>query len=1369
MEQISPSTRFTSKALLANLAQTQVGEVVYDPKYEILAEVFNDFPALRKQATFLLKEIFHPYRNNSLVLEEFRNFYLKNLSLLLKSSRRSEALYRLFELLFMFFGEDRNLNIRASEAYYAILDKTLDLLSEKDFWEVSPVITVILRAGQELPEEIFSSFLENYYSFKRLAKKFLKFGLDRELEIALEGILKKYYQMVSAIWRKQKFPGIDKLMTGYERLSDEILTFDSLLSLPDHLDLLREIKNYIKTLSLDESLLSEEERLSLLLELIENPVLLLLHEELIREVNTILIKLIDRKPSEKLEDFLVKFFAILKEKSNLYPWTAFECIKNIGISIINKRVVYLAEVLINEIIKYGFFAPEISGIDENWRIKQNPNHLLNIKTWLEIFKANPEWCSGLLSALLINLKLYGVSIKDTDLFQREITALLNANIRPVYNLVKQFCKVFPVYFNEIGAEGLIRDLSTEIDELFQRKDTLIHFLRKFIHIENSSLAIDFIRDIFNFWYTLDGNFIKKYLPENIFRQIYYSEMHFHIEMQKILLDLLRRLSTYDIDEFLDIDLEHIKKQIDQIDEKEEYKKKLFWMIHLYKLEKQKYFGYITDIHSFVEQYKNLGFYFVEELKELLFEKDLIKKLNKYLSWLRLLKTEYILSKEKFTPIEEIFLKRHVAVDIPSMYGRYREKKFDALGLSYRIEYLVENTFNELVDKFNLEFLSKEKFYLILEILKLFKEALEIDGIASHKFNVYLMLLEDSLKSYPLTFSQYLDIFKGLIDGVQHIIKSYYINPYLKVFPLVFETLNYHALKEKYHKYITNKDREESYYALSEVIIRELISSSFVIRSLDRFIKNIYTTLIKIQNKIKEEDLSLLLSLDFRRTICDLSAPNPLAFDLIYLGSKAYNLVQLKQLNRIHVKVPTGFILTTEVFRCYQLFKKYENLWKEFENQVKEAVRTVEERVGKRFGDAKKPLVFSVRSGSAISMPGMMSSLLNVGLNPEIVEGLAQSSGNPWFAWDTYRRFIQSWAMAQGVSRDFFNRLMREHKRRYRVKFKREFSGDAMQELAMTYRKEVEKLGIPVIDDPWEQLFKGIELILNSWYHQKAVYYREIMGIADEWGTAIILQEMVFGNKDAKSGTGVAFTTSPLGKFPRILLWGDYTPYNQGEDIVSGLVNAYPISLEQKKLEGRDGPSLEEAFPEIYEALREFAYQLVYEEGWDHQEIEFTFESEKAEDLYVLQVRDIILREEKILPAFQKTAIEKLVRIGRGIGVSGSIVSGRVVFTYDDIVRFCETGDPLILLRYDTVPDNIKEISLVQGLLTARGGQTSHAAIVAGRLGKVCVVGCEDLRIDEIQKSAKLGEEILLLGDWITLNGITGDIYKGKLDLKRRVL
>ncbi len=1357
---------FTSKALLANLQQTRVPEIRYDSKYDLLQTIFKDFPALKNQISFLLKEIFHPYRNNQLVLEDFRAFFLRNLTVILNSPYRERGLYFLFELLFNFFGADKTTNIKACEIYYSLFEKTVEILDERDWQSLSSILKEILKAGAELPEEIFSNFLESYYSFKRLAKKLLKFSLDEDFEKILFKLLKRYYGLTYHLWSKEGNLNILDIEVYKRRLVEEGLSLFELLELPDHLDLLREVKNYIRRIcDEEEELIPEEEKISILFNLIENPILQLIHEELLKEINQILIKMIEKKTSEKLEDFLIKFFSILKEKKTLYPRTAFECIKNTAVSILNKRAVYLAEVLINEIIKYGFFPPQIEGIDEHWRIKDNPHHLLNIKYWLEIFRVHPEWCSSLLSALHLNLRLYGLSIKDTDLFQREITALLNAPIRPIYNLVKQFCKIFPIYFNEIGAEGLIRDLSTEIDEMFQRKDTLIHFLRKFIHIENSSLAIEFIKNIFNFWFTLDGKYIKKYLPEPIWKRVVKDELYYHIPMQTLLIEIFKTISKYEIEELLETDIETLNKSLQNVNYDETYKKKFIYLLKLYRLEKQKYFGYLTDLESFIAQYKESGFEFVEEIQNILKESNEFKKLNTLLKWLEELKEKYILSEKKFEPIEEIIIKRHIAVDIPSMYGKYKEKKFDALGLTYRLEYIVDKIFAQIVNDFKIDFLTKNQFYRILKILKAFKRALEIDGISSKKFNLYLDLLESSLKSYPLSFDQYLDIFKGLIDGVQHIIKSYYINPYLKVFPIVYEVLKEEELLEKYKKRIINKHDEEKYYCLSELVLRDILSSGFIIQYLDQFLKKVYQALIKSKEEVNSKDLNTLLTFDWRKSLSFLYKPNYLANDLIYLGSKAFNLIQLSNLLPSPLKIPHGFVLTTEIFRCYKLFKKYSSLWKEYEKVILEAINALEERTGKKFGDKSNPLLLSVRSGAAISMPGMMTSILNVGINPEIAEGLAEKTQNVWFAWDTYRRFVQNWAMSLGVSRDFFNRLMREHKRKYGVKLKREFSGAEMKELALLYRREVEKLGIHITDDPLEQLFKSIEFILNSWYHKKAVYYREIMEIAEEWGTAVIVQEMVFGNFGPKSGTGVTFTTSPHGKFPRILLWGDYTPYNQGEDIVSGLVNAYPISIEQKRLENRVGPSLEEAFPKIYEALLNLAYKLVYEEGWDHQEIEFTFQSENPEDLYILQVRDIILREEKILPSFQKKSLENLLYLGRGIGVSGSILSGRVVFNLEDILKLKEEGDPLILLRYDTVPENIKEISMVDGILTARGGQTSHAAIVAGRLGKVCVVGCEELRIDEIEKFAKLREQIIKLGEWITLNGITGDIYKGKIQQK----
>ncbi|MDK2860966.1 MAG: hypothetical protein PWP33_169, partial [Thermodesulfobacterium sp.] len=484
--------KFTSKALLANLAYTFVENVEYDPKYNVFPEIYAKFPALRQQIETLLKEAFHPYKNNFLVLEELRSYFLKNLSILLKHPYRNRAYWLIFDLLFKFFGKDQETNIKTAETIFSILDKTADLIDQETFYELIPVLKEILKAITNLPEEYFSNFLENYYSFKRLVQKLSKLSFSRELELVYIDLLKKTYVSTYTFWGKlaktceanliQNPSSIrlkeDFLTSNYfesliNSLIEKPVTLSNLLSLPDHLDLLKKLKDFISSINqLNHYNFSDELKINFLFDLIKAPILKLIHEELIKEVNRNLILMINSKPYQNLDEFIRKFFDILKEKLNLYPRTALECIKNIGICILNKKEVYLIEVLINEIIKFGFQPPQIKGIGLNWKIIQNPHHLLNIKTWLEIFKVNPEWCSSLLAAMILNLRLYGISIKDTDLFQKEITQLLNAPIKPVYNLTKQFCKLLPVYYNEIGAEGLIRDLSTELDELFNRQDSL---------------------------------------------------------------------------------------------------------------------------------------------------------------------------------------------------------------------------------------------------------------------------------------------------------------------------------------------------------------------------------------------------------------------------------------------------------------------------------------------------------------------------------------------------------------------------------------------------------------------------------------------------------------------------------------------------------------------------------------------------------------------------------------------------------------------------------------------------------------------------------------------------------------------------------
>ena len=326
----------------------------------------------------------------------------------------------------------------------------------------------------------------------------------------------------------------------------------------------------------------------------------------------------------------------------------------------------------------------------------------------------------------------------------------------------------------------------------------------------------------------------------------------------------------------------------------------------------------------------------------------------------------------------------------------------------------------------------------------------------------------------------------------------------------------------------------------------------------------------------------------------------------------------------------------------------------------------------------------------------------------------------------------------------------------------------MKQVALTYKEFVLDNGIEIEESPFEQLYVAIRKVFDSWNSPKAKTYREIIGISDEWGTAVIVQHMVFGNLSRQSGSGVVFTHSPRRAGDTISLWGDFTLGNQGEDVVSGLVKTLPISKKQAEMENReDGITLETHFPQIYHPIRNFAKYLIYTMKWRPQEMEFTFEKPRKEALYFLQTREMAIGEGKKVQSFRTSPEAKERLIGHGIGVSGGAMSGRVVYCLEDIrqLREVEPDTSLILVRGDTVPDDIKEIYEADGLLTARGGSTSHAAIVAHRLGKTCVVGSADLTCMEKEGSCSISQITLKSGDWISIDGREGSIYSGKMQIK----
>jgi pyruvate,orthophosphate dikinase len=729
----------------------------------------------------------------------------------------------------------------------------------------------------------------------------------------------------------------------------------------------------------------------------------------------------------------------------------------------------------------------------------------------------------------------------------------------------------------------------------------------------------------------------------------------------------------------------------------------------------------------------------------------------------------ILSEEKFMPKEEIYHKRHIAVDIPSVYGRYSERKFDALGLTFRLENLANIFLERLSDTINLTFITQATFIRINRSLKLYLRALQIDGINSRKMDTYFSLLTSSIGIRRFSYTQYLDIFRGMSEGVKDIIYAYYTNIHQNNLSIIIPQIGEDNLLTKYRPHWDADDLSSTVHRLSETFFRDLIASTFGLQHLDNFITKIMQTLEAQKDVLDENGLDLLMTYNPEKAISSLHDENLRTHNLIHLGNKGFNLMVLAGDGK---PVPPAFVITTEIFRCWPAVRSFDRARDEFMQRVRNAINELEKLTGMTFGSPSNPLLLSVRSGSAMSMPGMMSTIHNVGLNEDLIREYVEETGRGYFAWDNFRRFIQSWAMAQDIDREEFQERMNAHKQNNNVYLKREFTPLQMQELALEYYKLVQKKGVDLPEDPWLQLIRAVEMVLDSWNTDKAREYRKLMGLSEDWGTAVIVQAMVYGNVGQNAGSGVLFTAHPYRKVRRVALWGDYASGDQGEDIVSGLVTSQPISVEQAEIDGRVvDNSLEKRFPAIYERLLEISRDLVYTKGWNPQEIEFTFEGPEPDQLYILQTRDMITIKtmERFNVFADDAAIENFI-LGKGIGVSGSALCGRAVFSVENIEQL-RRDDPetsLILIRQDTVPEDIREISLSDGLLTSRGGQTSHASVVATRLEKTCVVGCRDLQVYEADEFAEIGGQRINFGDPIAIDGRSGLLIRGMHAIREEV-
>src|SRR5690242_17864380 len=505
-----------------------------------------------------------------------------------------------------------------------------------------------------------------------------------------------------------------------------------------------------------------------------------------------------------------------------------------------------------------------------------------------------------------------------------------------------------------------------------------------------------------------------------------------------------------------------------------------------------------------------------------------------------------------------------------------------------------------------------------------------------------------------------------------------------------------------------------------------------------------------------------------------------------LGGKGANLAEMSNLG---LPVPPGFTITTEV--CIHYYEHERRYPADLEAAADVALSRIGDLMGARFGDSKRPLLVSVRSGARVSMPGMMDTVLNLGLNAATTEGLAKLTGDPRFAYDSYRRFIQMYAdVVLGVDHALFETILDDARDAKGVELDTELDAEDLKAIAADYKAMVEReLGRPFPEDVHEQLWGAIGAVFGSWHSPRANTYRKLHNIPEDWGTAVNVQAMVFGNRGETSATGVAFTRDP--STGENILYGEFLINAQGEDVVAGIRTPQPISKAVRERQGGKKPSMEEAMPAAFAELKAIGEKLEAHYR-DMQDVEFTVQEGK---LFMLQTRSGKRTAEAALKVavdmVSEGLIDKRAAVGRvdpnaldqllhptldpnapkqqiavGLAASPGAATGEIAFTADEAEKLAQDGHNVILVRTETSPEDIHGMHAARGILTARGGMTSHAAVVARGMGRPCVSGAGMIKIDIANGVMTAGKHTLKRGDIITIDGATGSVYNGRVGLRQ---
>lgn len=1364
------SETFKSQALEANLEQTRYKDIFIPEEHQQFINLSTKYFGINKRAKDCITEYHHPLSNHTFVVEELRKILMDDFWFYTRDDVPADALLVPVGMMHSLLNPEVTTKLRISVVntllefaqnvyvkaikHLHLIDVVIDDLNDRfddnrDCFILASKYAIryldkLARDEQYVPQvmDLVKTILKETYRFWQETTK-VEHWLDEKRELVHDAERQAIVASIGTPYFVQLNADLDAADT-WDKLS-AMPVFDQIAS------------RFTKSEETFPHFITKFHYVFYLLHL---PGMEGQRERLIWNMNHMLREAVDEMPQEQVMPFIDTIFDLAQELRKDYMSAVLDFQLTLGLKIIDidqteqKEIVNYFE---KKLINFGFVTPGKVFVDEDWQLSVDENHIKNIRVWLELIEHSKFPMEKLLSALIVNLKLGGIFLSDTDLFQREITKILNSNISPYYKKVKQLTRIFPVYFNEIGAEGEIRNVTTNMDEISGREDKLVHFLRKQVHTESNNTLIGLTLDVFKFWSDGLKENLRPILPNNVYDAIdtdsqWFTYVHdITVAMSEISCldpeDLLM-LSRDDFDKLIVRAVE--KHGIDQAIGDREHAR-LMDIRDLYAFLREKYSFESVNIFHSLRSYPFLPDHDIDEFEKAYKNKEVGKSLKMIYAFMEKLK-EVIFNPEESEGWENIYHKRHIAIGIPSMYGTYRENKFEAMGLTFRLERVATQLMEQVVQGINLEYISARTLEVIYDILEYFREGLELDGITNQGLNSKLKMLKYALTSRSFSFDQYINIFQFISDDVKRIVISYFLKSYeypLKVVvPQLFDPES--KLDERETAALISRKSEEFH--------RDLLSDAFLMQPLDNFIARILKSLRGMAASLDEKLINDIMTYNSEMLISPFWLPTPKMDNQVFIGNKAYHLKNL-YLNKL--PVPPGFVITTETFRRNSTINTIPELRSEIHGMIRGFITDLEGITKKRFGDPENPLLLSVRSGTAISMPGAMDTLLNVGMNDEIAEAVGQDPARAWATWDSYRRLLQSWGMAKGIERDVFDDEINAYKQKTNIAMKADFSVEQMREIAQAYKRILRERDVVFEQDSFKQLIECVNMVIDSWNSERALAYRRHLGISENWGTAVIVQQMIFGNRSETSGTGVVFTQNPHRERPGVHLYGDFTMRSQGEDIVGGLVKPLPIGETQRKAAGLEGPSMQTLLPDMYKKIYNTAVKLTEELGYSPQEMEFTFESDNPNDFYILQTRDQDLKNEEKPAAFVLSP-DEMQPIGHGMGIGGGAMNGLAAFNAEQIKTLREQypDEHVILVRPDTVPDDIGMIFDCDGLLTARGGATSHAAVTAVRLGKVCVVSCDGLEVDVDDEFGALNGHPLAMGDKIAIDGNLGLVYLG---------